>query len=374
MLLERTRPFRLVERGGPGPSCDAEGIGLGAITLVSLEPSDGAGFRYSVRPIDELGDILDTAYGRQEEHVIQCCHRGLKRAASALQKGDLALAGIEAVMLRLPELGADAMTKLAVLADLEKGGDSWQNEPRIPAGQSGGGQWTTGSGVCGPLPGQGSAHPVAHLDTPAKPPPKTPPRNLTSTLVDLSNETAGRLVDAANWLLEPVAHIPIAPEIAAGEPDFPMGAAWVEATDPDAMRETRPVSRLEVGLNVLSILGALTPEARAALEAGEVRRFSTFYQLKQFLGSPGPGNEWHHIVEQYPANLKRFGAQAIQSTDNVVAVPKSLHRGLGTISAYYSGKTEFTGGLTVRDWLAPQSFEAHRAFGIKVLKRYNLWK
>jgi len=59
----------------------------------------------------------------------------------------LGRAGVEAVMLRLPDLTPDAMAKLAAVADLEKGGAGWENEPRIPAGQTGGGQWTTNGGA-----------------------------------------------------------------------------------------------------------------------------------------------------------------------------------------------------------------------------------
>jgi hypothetical protein len=53
---------------------------------------------------------------------------------------------MEAVMLRLPLIDAEGMEKLARAAELAKGGDAWVNEPRVPAGQSEGGQWTTGGG------------------------------------------------------------------------------------------------------------------------------------------------------------------------------------------------------------------------------------
>jgi hypothetical protein len=48
------------------------------------------------------------------------------------------------VNLGLPDLTLDAMAKLAAIADLQKRGMAWQTEPRLPAGQPGGGQWTTG--------------------------------------------------------------------------------------------------------------------------------------------------------------------------------------------------------------------------------------
>jgi hypothetical protein len=158
---------------------------------------------------------------------------GLRRVASALEAEDLVLAGIEAVMLALPELDADAMAKLARFADLEKGGDDWCNEPRLPAGQPGGGQWTTGGGGSAterplhqPPPrqqrvrsvprrgGTGDAiaaprvrqsarpsatgRPSANLR--ATPLERSRPPDAAAMVVDASNAVAGTLVDAAHWL------------------------------------------------------------------------------------------------------------------------------------------------------------------------------
>jgi hypothetical protein len=66
-------------------------------------------------------------------------------------------------MLRIPDLTPIAVAKLAKLADLEKRGAPWEDEPRLPAGQAGGGQWTTG--------GRGSAVPAKPDRTPLPAPP-----------------------------------------------------------------------------------------------------------------------------------------------------------------------------------------------------------
>jgi hypothetical protein len=416
MVLERIRPFRLVERGGAGLACDADGIGLSSIALASLDAEAGGGRRYVVRSASELSTILATAYGRQRHDVVQRCHRGLRRAVSALEAQDLALAGIEAVMLALPELDADAIAKLARLADLEKGGDSSGNEPRLPAGQPGGGEWTTGGGTGtvahsppprpstvphrrsdrttgdappGRLPQQnanaskpsGAGRPVSRVPSvPAgrSAPPKPASADPVATLVDVSNSVASTLVHAANWLQQPATYVPIAPEIAAGEAGFPMGAAVEETTDPNAFRDWRPVSNLEIGADAASAVSIVAPAARVVAEetdwTGRVMRFNSFAELKQYLGSPGPGNQWHHIVEQTPKNLRTFGAQEIQSTDNVIAVPKSVHVGKNSISALYSSKPDYTKGLTVRRWLSTQSFLAQRQFGVRILKSRRQWK
>ena len=81
------------------------------------------------------------------------------------------------------------------------------------------------------------------------------------------------------------------------------------------------------------------------------------------------GKQWHHIVEQTEGNLQRFGAHSLHNTENVIALEEGVHR---QISAYYSSKDpRFTGGLTVRQWLSGQSFQAQREFGLKVLRDYG---
>jgi hypothetical protein len=90
---------------------------------------------------------VSAAFGPQPEDVILRLHRGIRRAAAAIEAGDLCLAGIETVLLRLPDLTPSALAKLAEVAELEKGGTAWQDEPRVPAGQPDGGQWTTGEGA-----------------------------------------------------------------------------------------------------------------------------------------------------------------------------------------------------------------------------------
>ena len=137
--------YRLAPRGGAGLACDAAGVALGATDLARVH-LEGARRRCEVRPPGEIGRVLKAAYGPQPDAVVQRLHRGLNRTAKWLEAGDLCHAGVEAVMLGFPDLTPTAMAKLAELADLEKRGAAWEDEPRVPAGQAGGGQWTTGGG------------------------------------------------------------------------------------------------------------------------------------------------------------------------------------------------------------------------------------
>jgi hypothetical protein len=41
-------------------------------------------------------------------------------------------------------------------------------------------------------------------------------------------------------------------------------------------------------------------------------------------------------------------------------------------SAYYSTKSDDTGGMVVREWLRTKSYEEQRAFGLMILKRFGV--
>jgi len=136
------RKHRIVGRGEAGVSCDEDGIALGAVHLVRASRTVGNARYCEVRSQAEIDQILRAAYGPQPAGVASRIHRGLCRAARWIEAGDLGRAGVETVGLGLPDIGLASMAKLAEIADLEKGGDAWRNEPRVPAGQGGGGQWT----------------------------------------------------------------------------------------------------------------------------------------------------------------------------------------------------------------------------------------
>jgi len=95
--------------------------------------------------------------------------------------------------------------------------------------------------------------------------------------------------------------------------------------------------------------------------------FSTFEKVKKYLGAPGEGKQWHHIVEQCQIKKTRssFSPYKIHNTCNLIAIDKDVHN---KISKYYSSKFEFTDGKTVRDWLSDdKSFEFQYNFGLDVI-------
>ena len=56
----------------------------------------------------------------------------------------------------------------------------------------------------------------------------------------------------------------------------------------------------------------------------------------------------------------------------MISLDKSTHR---KITGHYNTKKfAFTNGLSVRDWLALQSFEEQYDYGIKILKKFGALK
>ena len=165
MTIPLKHAYSLVPRGGAGLACDEDGLALGTLAVVRAR-QDATGVRHSeVRSPDEIDQILRAAFGPQPDGAALRIHRGLRRAATWIEAGDLGRAGVEAVKLGVSALLPEAMAKLAAFADLEKGGEAWQDQPRVPAGQTGGGQWTDGAGD-----GQ-----FANPSPPAKPPARPTP-------------------------------------------------------------------------------------------------------------------------------------------------------------------------------------------------------
>jgi hypothetical protein len=105
-----------------------------------------------VRPAAEISRALRLAYASQPDQIIELYRSGLERVVKLLEAGEDGRAGVQAVLLGLPEISPEDMAKLAAAEDLQKGGSSWQGQPRVPAGQTGGGEWTSDGG------GSGGAH------------------------------------------------------------------------------------------------------------------------------------------------------------------------------------------------------------------------
>ncbi|HYO53173.1 hypothetical protein [Archangium sp.] len=177
-----------------------------------------------------------------------------------------------------------------------------------------------------------------------------------------------------------------APGLAAKVPKLPgamQAAVQAETQVGIRLAAVGEVEMVAVNAETVTIAlapGAVAMTARAMSGAAAkappngFRAWGSYSGFKRAMGSAGPGNEWHHIVEQTPGNVKQFGAQALHNTENIVPLDKNLHT---RISSFYSSvRRDITGSpLTVRKWLSTQSYEAQREFGLLAIKniRKGIW-
>jgi len=110
--------------------------------------------------------------------------------------------------------------------------------------------------------------------------------------------------------------------------------------------------------------------AKSFLEATSgserIKYFRSFSDLKRNLGDAGPGNVWHHIVEQ--GNVRRcdYTADVVHNTANVVRIPRWANQELAD---FFSSKRSFTNGMRVREWIREADFATQFQFGQDVLQR-----
>jgi hypothetical protein len=148
-----------------GLSCGRQGAFVGPIPLLK-RVRDGAGREsWQIRSIPELNLALSAGYGLPVDFVGKL--GGIVMIVKALNEGNIALAQIATVQLRLPDLprltkgdalgGMETVTLASLLSQsgvLEIANQNEladgvakrdvSNEPRIPRGQPGAGQWTGG--------------------------------------------------------------------------------------------------------------------------------------------------------------------------------------------------------------------------------------
>jgi hypothetical protein len=105
--------------------------------------SSKSGGRYRVRASDDIAALLAAAYGGGINAARLM--PGLRLVAEALQEGNLARAGIAVGHLQLGALDDDRLERLARTDSLLKRNFD-PNQPRVPAGNPDGGQWTGAGG------------------------------------------------------------------------------------------------------------------------------------------------------------------------------------------------------------------------------------
>ena len=201
------------------------------------------------------------------------------------------------------------------------------NQPRVPAGNSDGGQWTSGGGGSGGTGNDQSGEERSPLSFPY------PMLLLEKPLARQELNTF--LKEAAQWLVR-------------------------------AMRIGGPTASFLAALDALSWLDTDRPFIDAYL--GEPRSLD---ELRRGVSEPRRGYNIHHIVEQTSADADGFSRELIDSSENLVRIPALKH---WQITGWYMKNNREFGGLSPRDYLRGKDWNERVRVGHEALVRFEVLK
>ncbi|MGE0564707.1 MAG: hypothetical protein AB7O50_09355 [Pseudolabrys sp.] len=212
------------------------------------------------------------------------------------------------------------------------------NQPRVPAGNSDGGQWTDGSNAGGPL--KITIHPRRGEDDglPLSPAPQVP--DVEPATRQLFNAF---LKEAARWLAKAAVR-----EVAAG----PVIGTFLNALEV-----------AEWGYRTYPYIRAYLDEPKTLAELKEAASIQKTAR--------NPGYEIHHVVEQEEARKAGFPKSLIETSDNKVRIPKLKH---WEITGWYMTKNENFGGLSPREYLRDKDWAERRRVGLLALVEKGVLK
>ena len=196
------------------------------------------------------------------------------------------------------------------------------DQPRVPAGNPDGGQWTedpswVGSANSGSNTELPLVH-VTHRDEPPKIPKRRPPttRERNSIAVAL--------------------------------------ARYLHAVD--------------VTIETVSLTGWVWDHARERIVA-YLEPPRTLDELRRAVADPKFGYDIHHIVERTPALQDGHPLSRLNGPENLVRIPTYRH---WQITAWFATKNDAYGNLSPREFLRDQPWEARVAVGLEALRKYGV--
>lgn len=340
--LANLRFFRPSERG---VQCGEDGLFVGSTPMLRRSPRVGGGESWAVRPSDELDHDLSDGYGLPIDTGAK--RDGLAGVARALERGEMALAKIAALLLRFP------------------------NPPSLAKG----------------APARGSVELAAQLFE-------------SGLLKDWDSSQHPRLGGPPNrgWFApKPMDAVP------AGSREAPSGRSLMRESFRAGLRLGRTLIRnaAEASVSLGELALRLAPKLAGPLEtivdildSSELNRGEqqVLDQLRSSLDPPKTleelqepptqnvlGYEQHHIVEQTPGNvakspaveeLEKFGREVIDDPSNIVWVPRLTHE---LISNFCSSEDlSDPTGRTHRQVIDALDYASQRAAGLDALRRYGV--
>ncbi|MDB5593605.1 MAG: hypothetical protein JWM36_566 [Hyphomicrobiales bacterium] len=94
-------------------------------------------------------------------------------------------------------------------------------------------------------------------------------------------------------------------------------------------------------------------------------------ELNSLVDSPASGYQIHHIVEQGPASKEGYTRAEIETPTNLVRVPTLTHY---DVTAYYARKQGELGDRSPREYLNGKAWYVRREFGLDTLRKFGVLK
>ena len=336
------RFFRLSDGG---VRCGEDGLFIGSTPLLVRSWRPSGGESWAVRPNDELERDLGGCYGVPIDIVAK--RGGLAGVARALERGDMALAKIAALLLRFPDppslaKGAPDCGSLELTAQLFESGllKEWDESkhPRL------GGPPNRGRFAVNPDKGELTAAERSQRKWPVLP--------------ELWLEAKRALRAALKETAEEV--------VALGRV-----ALWADPrlkVAVEAALELMTSSELNTGEQ------KVIDQVRASIDPPK-----TLDELRQIPTQNVLGYERHHIVEQNDDNIaksplesvtEKFGRDVIDDPSNVIWVPRLKHE---LITAYYNSKAaRDTLGRLYRQVVNAMDYQDQREAGLAALRMFGV--
>ena len=249
------------------------------------------------------------------------------------------------------------------------------DQPRVPKGNPGGGQWTRGD-QAGSGGGNGTADATAGTDQEG-PGGRAPLRIVIYPRDSLQD--SGPTWDGPTFDFSPRDLLPFDFSIFEPPPEIP------ERRPPSTRVRNRIVKKV-AGCATRAVLRAPLGPVGVVITIAEVAMWlhESYPYIQAYLDPPKPlvelrraaavrktGYDVHHIVERAAAATSGFPREMIDGPDNRVRIPTLKH---WQITGWYMTRNEDFGGLTPRAYLVGKDWAGHVRVGKLALARFGVMK
>lgn len=391
------RSFRLAVGG---VQCDERGLFVGEAPMLDQVAAAGGGEGWAARPMAALNRDLAACYGFPIDASAK--QAGLRTVARALERGELALAQIAALLLQFPDppsLTKDASAQGAVtlaLQLLESGllKADWDPTAHPRTGEPPNPGWFAPKDDSGVQIAENDAEPPpAMTDAPPKPawfkptqsegaPPA--PREKSPSPANPPEPTAGARAEPQRQPKEKSpSEIMRALRASLKAEMFPLIEAglavnWLDSKIQDLIDTA--VAELNCALlfspqNMVFLALRARADALANKDAPK-----TLVELQTPPSENIAGYDRHHLVQQNPSNvakspepvrrMEKFGRNQLDGPSNLVWLPRSKHQ---LITAYYNSIDPNDPVRRLRrQVVADMDFESQRDEALATLRRFGV--